>query len=85
MVNTKVIRIWLSIVLGIFLSGCMEKPRIIEQKCSTCHSSSYVYREKRTMNEWSRLINGMKARGLRLTPDEERDVMQALSNYYSVK
>ena len=72
-------------ILVIFLSGCPRgKPEIIEQKCSPCHSTSVVYAQKRTVDEWGRLVHVMKVRGLQLTPDEERQVLGALAKYYSL-
>jgi len=68
---------------AIIFIGCAVKPKIIEEKCSTCHQTSIVYSKKRPMAEWERLIYGMKARGLKMTPNEERDVMDALSKYCS--
>lgn len=68
----------------LLLSGCPGgKPEIIEKKCSTCHSASVVYAQKRTIDEWGRLVYGMKVRGLQLTPDEESQVLEALARYYS--
>jgi hypothetical protein len=71
------------LIIAITFLGCTGRPRIIEQKCSVCHQTSIVYSKKRPMAEWERLIYGMKVRGLKITPDEERDVMDALSKYYS--
>lgn len=72
------------VALAIVLSGCPgRKPEIIEQKCSTCHSTTIVYEKKRTVDEWGRLVHGMKERGLQLTPDEEKQVLGALAKYCS--
>ncbi|HWR69057.1 MAG TPA: hypothetical protein VN416_08555 [Desulfomonilia bacterium] len=71
--------------LASFLSGCPGgKTDIIEQKCSSCHSSSVVYAQKRTVDEWGRLVYGMKVRGLKLTPAEEEQVLGALGKYHSL-
>jgi hypothetical protein len=82
--SSKLFRLCLLIAIGSLVWACTEKPRIIEQKCSLCHSSYYVYQQKRTMNEWDRLLNGMKTRGLKLTPDEEKTIRNILSKDYSV-
>ncbi len=69
-------------LLAVFLFGCSGKPEILEQKCSSCHSSSVVYQKKRTAEEWDGIVFGMKARGLKLTPEEEKAVKDALVKYY---
>ena len=66
-----------------FLSGCTGKPELIEQKCSTCHSSALVYQNKRTAAEWDRLLYGMKVRGLKVTPQEEQAIREILSRRYT--
>jgi hypothetical protein len=71
--------------LAVLFLGCTEKSPIIEQMCSRCHPTSYVYEQKRTMDEWNRLLTGMKARGLKLTPEEEKAVREVLSKDYRVK
>lgn len=84
MTRARLIRQWPLIVLPALLLGCTgEKPRIIEEKCSTCHSSSFVYKEKRTMPEWDRILFGMKARGLKITPGEEKQIRDILSRGFS--
>lgn len=82
-------RIWLEsglvlIAATVFL-GCTSKPEIIERKCSECHKTSVVYSKRRPMVEWERIIYGMKARGLKLAPDEEKALMEVLSKYNSDK
>jgi hypothetical protein len=83
--NMRCTRIMISVGLAALFLGCTEKAQIIEQKCSQCHSSSYVYKQKRTMEEWGRLLTGMKARGLKLTSEEEKTVTDILSKNYSLK
>jgi hypothetical protein len=70
-------------VVAVIFLGCTTKPEMIERKCSNCHKTSVVYAKKRPMAEWKGLINGMKVRGLKVTPDEEQAIMEALSKYYS--
>lgn len=73
------------ILSSVVLSGCEEKPRIIEQKCGRCHDASIVYKHKRSMDEWDRLIFGMKVRGLKVTSEEEKEIMDVLDRKYSIK
>ena len=54
---------------------------IIEQKCGTCHSAKSVYAKKRTEDDWKRVLHGMKMRGLKVTPDEEREIMNVLTEH----
>ena len=85
MIDTKLSRYWILIVLPALLWGCGGKPQIIEQKCSTCHPTSVVYEKKRPVQEWERLISGMKARRLKVTPEEEKAILEILSERYSEK
>lgn len=73
------------IFAAVVLSGCEGKPAIIEQKCGSCHDSSVVYKHKRSLDEWDRLVFGMKARGLKVTPEEEKEIMDVLAKRYSRK
>jgi hypothetical protein len=77
---------FLSFVFFASLCHCTgAAPDIIEKKCSTCHDSSIVARQKKTAEQWDRVLFGMKARGLKLTPDEEREVRSALAAGYTAK
>lgn len=71
------------ILSSIVLSGCEGKPKIIEQKCGSCHDTSVVYKQKRSMAEWDRLVFGMKVRGMKVTPEEEKEIMDVLAKRYS--
>lgn len=72
-----------AILSSFVLSGCEGKPKIIEQKCGSCHDSSVVYKQKRSMAEWDRLVFGMKVRGMKVTPEEEKEIMDVLAKRYS--
>lgn len=67
----------------VVLFGCEGKPKIIEQKCGSCHDTSVVYKHKRSMAEWDRLVFGMKVRGMKVTPEEEKEIMDVLAKRYS--
>ena len=80
------VRLGLFMIVCVLLLGCTGgKPEIIERKCSTCHPSSFVYQNKRPMEEWDRLLYGMKARGLKVTPREEKAIREILSRQYSTR
>jgi hypothetical protein len=71
-------------IISVTFLGCTGgKPEIIEQKCSTCHPSALVYQQKRPLKEWDRLLYGMKARGLKITPQEETLLREILASQYS--
>jgi len=76
-------RLYLFAIIPVFLLGCTSKPELIEQKCSTCHKSSVVYQKKRPMAEWERLLYGMETRGLILSMDEKRAILEILAKNYS--
>jgi hypothetical protein len=68
----------------ILLTGCgIERLEIIENKCGQCHEASIVYEKKRSSGDWERVVFGMKARGLKITADEEKELMRVLNNSLS--
>jgi len=73
----------LLIILSFLFPGCSKKPELIEMKCSSCHKSSVVYHKKRSLEDWDRLVFGMEGRGLKLTPDERKEIMAILAKKYS--
>jgi hypothetical protein len=78
-------RLYLFAMIPVFLLGCTSKSELIEQKCSNCHKSSIVYDKKRPMAEWERLLYGMETRGLILSPDERKAILEILAKNYSLK
>jgi hypothetical protein len=85
MKHARLNRLWLSIVFTALIWGCGGKPQLIEQKCSTCHPASLVYEKKRPIQEWDRILFGMKIRGLKVTIEEEKAIREMLSERYSEK
>jgi hypothetical protein len=73
------------LMMSLFSWGCSAKPEIIEKKCSECHKTSVVYKQKHTQDEWDRLVYGMEARGLRLSPEEKKEILQVLAERYGKK
>jgi len=70
----------------IFFTGCgSERFELIEVKCGKCHEASIVYEKKRSPNDWDIIIFGMKARGLKITADEEEELMRVLKNSLSLE
>ena len=43
--------------------------------------ASIVYEKKRSSGDWERVVFGMKARGLKITADEEKELMSVLKKY----
>jgi len=64
------------------LSGCdgIERIDIVEEKCGKCHKSDIVYLERRTKQDWERVVHGMKVSGMKITEEEERELMSELYN-----
>lgn len=60
------------------LISCSNKYTIIEEKCGRCHKSENVYKKKRDMDEWKRIIYAMKLRGLQLNENEEKELFETL-------
>jgi len=74
------------LVTLLLLTGCgSEKFEIIENKCGQCHQSSRVYEKKRTLGDWELLVFGMKARGLKMNDEEEKELMRVLSDSLLLK
>jgi hypothetical protein len=69
-------------LLMILFLGCTVKPEIVERKCSRCHDTSVIYAKARTATEWKGVIRGMQVRGLKITPEEEKDILEALLKAY---
>ena len=66
------------------LSACKQQQiPLIEQKCGTCHSASVVYQTRRSEEGWRQVIHGMKMRGLVLTEEEQRQVLEILQREFS--
>jgi hypothetical protein len=85
MINLLRTRLYLFAIVPVLLLGCTSKPELIEQKCSTCHKSSVVYVKKRPLVEWEHLLYGMETRGLILSPDERRAILEILAKNYSLE
>jgi hypothetical protein len=43
-----------------------------------------VYEKKRSTGDWDLVVFGMKARGLKMTDDEEKELMMVLNNSLSL-
>lgn len=70
-------------VLAAVSWGCTKaEPGIIEQKCSSCHGTAVIHEKKRTLDEWGRTVHAMKERGLTLTAEEEKQVLEALAEHF---
>ena len=65
-------------ILLLICTACQKRYAIIDKKCGTCHATAVVYQKKRPAHEWDRIVFGMKARGLKITAQEERDLTNIL-------
>ncbi len=73
-----------SLMVFLLCTGCSpRRSGVIDRSCSTCHDASVVYEKKRTQGEWERIMFAMKARGLKIAPEQERQVMEFLSRSYT--
>lgn len=73
--------IWLLIMLA--GTGCAQRKfDMIELKCNTCHASSYIYQKNRTIQDWDRVVFGMKSAGLVLTEQEEAAIKNILYTHF---
>jgi len=78
--------VYVSVLSVFILISCdkVEKQKfsMLEQKCSVCHPLSVALNKNRDEEEWKRVIHGMKVRGLIITEDEERKILDYLKNNY---
>jgi hypothetical protein len=72
--------------LLVLFTGCgIETLEIIENKCVQCHEASIVYEKKRSFGDWELVVFGLKARGLKISADEEKELMRVLNNFLSLE
>lgn len=81
------VRFCLVYVSIIFLiGGCSKTDNsnndLITQKCGLCHSLKVALDKNRDLEEWKKVIHGMKVRGLKITEREEEEVLNYLTKYY---
>jgi len=69
-------------IISVIFMGCTSNPEIVEQKCSNCHKTAVIYAKKRTVTEWNGIVHGMQVRGLKVTPEEEKAILEALVKDY---
>lgn len=76
------------ICFSILLSnGCSntEGSPLLEQKCGTCHSAAVVYSSRYDEEGWKKILHGMKIAGLKISRQEEADIMTILLRDYSTR
>ncbi len=55
---------------------------LVYKKCQTCHDIQYVIDSKGiSRKQWHSIIQEMKSNGLQITPEEEKRLLDYLSNY----
>ncbi|MBN1957811.1 MAG: hypothetical protein JXQ81_04955 [Desulfuromonadales bacterium] len=66
-------------------SGCSNKEGVplLEQKCGTCHGADLVYNNRYDEEGWKKILHGMKIAGLKLSQQEEAEIMTLLLRDYS--
>jgi cytochrome c5 len=52
---------------------------VINERCSTCHSTATVFNQRRTTEDWAATVQVMVDRGADLTPDDINTVVGYLS------
>jgi len=67
---------------SLLLGGCgdsFSRIDIVEANCGKCHNTDLVYMRKRSKAEWDRVVYGMKVRGLRISAQDEKILMNELN------
>jgi hypothetical protein len=53
--------------------------RLVESKCSTCHTTERVFSADKTVAEWNSTVDRMERLGLVITDDEQQQIVEYLS------
>jgi hypothetical protein len=82
----------LVVMAGTFLAACgTSSPAsgsattgaaLMQERCTVCHSSTRVVSAHHTAAEWKVTVDRMIARGAKLTPQEEQDLINYLAQNY---
>ncbi len=79
-----ILPIAIACIIGLFCYACGQKRfEIIDKKCSSCHKPDIVYSTKRPIQEWKRVMHGMKVRGMDISPHQEKKIMDILKEHYT--
>ncbi len=74
--------------LGVFvllaLTACDQPVPLLEHKCGSCHTTKQIFSQRRTPEGWRQVIHGMKLRGLKLTAEEEEQILKILDENYGL-
>lgn len=79
------VKFYLVFVSFLFFVGCTDNEKldpIIHQRCGLCHSVKVALNKHRSRAEWEKVVYAMKVRGLQLSDNEEKKIIEYLSNYY---
>jgi hypothetical protein len=80
----------LILFVGLFASACSsggggssEGERLLENRCTECHTLSRVENAEKTLDEWTRTIDRMVAMGAELNSEERAILLDYLEANYS--
>jgi hypothetical protein len=80
----------LILLVGLFASACSsggggssEGERLLENRCTECHTLSRVENAEKTLDEWTRTIDRMVAMGAELNSEERAILLDYLEANYS--
>jgi hypothetical protein len=60
----------------------MDGKTLLEERCSVCHSLSYIYGSRGTPEQWKSVVSMMKANGAVLSSQEEQILDDYLAKNY---
>ena len=82
--NRDFLQIAIVCILVLLCCACGQKRfEIIEKQCSSCHTPDIVYNTRRPIQEWKRVMHGMKVRGMDISPRQEKKIMDILKEHYT--
>ncbi len=64
-------------------TGDMSARKLINNKCSICHSTTRIFAEKRSRQEWDAIVDRMIRHGAKLDGAEEEAVKGYLLKEYA--
>ncbi|MFQ6099896.1 MAG: hypothetical protein ACE5OS_01500 [Anaerolineae bacterium] len=81
-------RAWVWLILPVVMAGLLvacghpEGEKLLQERCTVCHSLDRVKQAHRTSEEWNRIVTLMVGRGAELEEDEQAVLVDYLVETY---
>ncbi len=84
--------VFASILITLAVGGCyprgtgdMPARKLIANRCSACHSTKRIFKEKRSKETWDEIIDRMIRHGASLNSKEKEVIKDYLSTEYGTR